>query len=305
MKRLSSEFYELTRNACWRAFWYKKSLLHFLKCNGISNGFLNSWQPNETKVEFLSRLFQALESSSSDKAMQSVLSMARDLSERQTFLDWEGRPDGKESVSAAKEACTRLKREFVKVQALLNEQRRVETNKKAELERANNCKRWNAEFDTYASRFREIMSRAGSQRAGYDFEDWLYDFSKFNELDVTKSYKDANGRQIDGTITIDGTTLLVEAKCTQKPVTCEEVDVFLSKVERKAENTRGVMISVMGFDVGAIKNASRDKTPIVLMDGGHFFCHVFSKRMSFADVIRRLLQYASQTGEAYLPSADF
>lgn len=115
MKRLSGEFYELVRNACLKSFWYKDSLKHFLRCNGISMSFLASWPVGESKAQFLSRLFANLEGSNKECVQQSVLSMAQELSEKSRFMDWEKQPDGGDKILEAKDACRLLRDEFQSV----------------------------------------------------------------------------------------------------------------------------------------------------------------------------------------------
>lgn len=305
MKRLSGEFYELVRNACLKSFWYKDSLKHFLRCNGVSRSFLASWLVDESKAQFLSRLFENLEGSNKECVQQAVLSMAQELSVKSSFLDWEKQPDGEKKILEAKEACRLLRNEYQSVARLLDEDKAADLRRKEELAKASEEQRWSNQFMSFSDRLKEIFTHAGEQKAGYDLEDWLYDFAIFNDVEAKRPYKDGNGRQIDGSLTIDGTTILVEAKCTKGVTTCTDVDIFLSKVNRKAENTRGLMISLSGFDQGAVASASRDKTPLILMDGGHLFSHIFTRRYSFVEVIRRMLQFASQSGEAYLSPSEF
>lgn len=304
--KISHELYAKTLLAASKAFWFRDSLKGFLRRNGVSKGYLSTWQADESKAKFLSRLFGEMESQRGENITQSLLSMAKELSETKTFVDWEHRrEDSSINVQEAKQACEELALEYTQYSPLLKEKEYIESRKRHESERAKELKQWEDQLGGFESEFKELMKRAGEQCAGYEFEQWIYRFSKFNDIEVVGSHKDHNGRQIDGAITIDGTTILVEAKCTGKPIKAADVDIFLSKVSRVAENTRGIIISMMGFENGAIKGASRDKTPLVLMDGMHFFSLVFSGRMLFPDVIRCLLRHASQTGDAYMPSVEF
>jgi hypothetical protein len=59
------------------------------------------------------------------------------------------------------------------------------------------------------------------------------------------------------------------------------------------------------FTETAVREASRDRTPMLLMDYAHFFNLVLNGRMSLPDVIRRMKRHASQTGEAFLPASSF
>jgi CRISPR/Cas system-associated protein endoribonuclease Cas2 len=59
------------------------------------------------------------------------------------------------------------------------------------------------------------------------------------------------------------------------------------------------------FNEGAKKNASRDKTPILLMDYAHLYNRILNGDSSLQEVIRRIHRHAAQTGSAYLHPSDF
>ena len=83
------------------------------------------------------------------------------------------------------------------------------------------------------------------------------------------------------------------------------IDVFMSKIEKKADNTMGIFVSMSGFSSVAIKEASRDRTPMLLMDYSHIYNLILAGIMTLPDVIRRIKRHASQTGQAYLAVEDF
>lgn len=66
----------------------------------------------------------------------------------------------------------------------------------------------------------------------------------------------------------------------------------------------GIFVSMSGFNSGAIKEASKDRTPIVLLDYQHIY-HSLSGIMSFPDIVERVRRHASQTGAAYLGIQEF
>jgi hypothetical protein len=107
------------------------------------------------------------------------------------------------------------------------------------------------------------------------------------------------GRQHDGSITVEGTTYIVELKFTSDQCGVGEVDSLLTKVNDKADNTMGILLSMAGFSTTAVKQASGRKTPLLLMDAAHIFLALSGTR-SFEDVILRCRRHASQTGESYL-----
>ncbi len=110
---------------------------------------------------------------------------------------------------------------------------------------------------------------------------------------------------IGNSITLDGTTFLIETKFTQKPVAPDDIDSFMSKIKRKADNTMGIMVSISGFTGNAKEIASADRTPMILMDHSHFYNLIFPQIMSLPEVIERVWRNASQTGKSFLDTKDF
>ena len=90
------------------------------------------------------------------------------------------------------------------------------------------------------------------------------------ELDSRPGYK-AEGCQIDGAVTIEGTTFLVETKFVTDPLGSPDVDIFMAKIESKADNTMGLLVALSGFNEGAKRAASKQRTPMLLIDHGHIF----------------------------------
>jgi hypothetical protein len=143
----------------------------------------------------------------------------------------------------------------------------------------------------------------GTQQGGYDFQDWFYDLLDFCEIQNRRPYMSA-GRQIDGSLTIDGTTYLVELKFTASQAGAPDVDSLRSKVDDKADNTMGIMVSISGYSSVAIAQASGRKTALLLLDAMHLYLFL-SGTLSFSDIVSRVRRHASQTGEAYLPANQF
>lgn len=83
-----------------------------------------------------------------------------------------------------------------------------------------------------------------------------------------------------------------------------DVDSFLAKVNDKADNTMGIMVSMSGFSAVAITQASGRKTPLILMDFNHIYL-VLSGTWTLPEIIDRLRRNASQTDEAFLQPAQF
>ena len=152
-------------------------------------------------------------------------------------------------------------------------------------------------------RLNELGQALGTQEAGYKFQEWFYDLLDFSEIENRRPYVHRR-RQIDGSLTVSGTTYLVELKFTADQADATDIDSFYKKVTSKADNTMGVMISVSAYSAVARQEASGERTPILLFDHSHLYL-VLGGVMGLADVIERVRRHASQTSEAYLAASDF
>ena len=154
------------------------------------------------------------------------------------------------------------------------------------------------------ARLTEMTPQLGTQAGGIAFERWFYDLAVFFELEARPGYR-ADGRQIDGAVTIEGTTFLTETKFTAEPIGSPDIDVFMAKIESKADNTMGLLVSLSGFTSGAIAAASKQRTPMLLLDHTHLFSLVLRGIMTLSKMVSRIKRHASQTGASYLAVADF
>ena len=148
-----------------------------------------------------------------------------------------------------------------------------------------------------------LCIQLGTQEGGYAFEKWFYELMDYFEVDYRRPYKVA-GRQIDGSVTIDGTTYLAELKFTATQSDAPDVDSLLKKVNDKADNTMGLMISMSGFSSVAIREASFARSPLLLLDFNHLYM-VLGGLTPFAEVVRRVRRHSSQEGKAYLSVSEF
>ncbi len=301
-KRLTPAFIELTQDALLKVFWYKPSLRLFLQQHGIKESVLASWHAEQSKREFVTWLWPKLLRSTDGHKV--VLSMARSLADMQYFPDLERREDTKYLIPEAKVAVMRLREQVFKINISLQESRDAERRRKAMQEEFSKRLAAQRSIEKLQDRLTELTPKLGTQTGGYDFEQWFYDLAVFFELDARPGYE-ADGRQIDGAVTIEGTTFLVETKFTREPVGSPAIDIFMAKIESKADNTMGLFVSIAGFNSGAIHAASKQRTPMLLLDHSHLYSLILRNVMTLPQVVSRIKRNASQTGKAYLAAADF
>lgn len=300
-QRLPAHYLELLSDALLKVYWYKASFRAALRRAEIPEGLLATWAPEETKRDFWERLLPCLETT--DTGIRVLVRLADAVSEQKTFPDLERMEDSELRIKSARKAIDDLndyrKRQREKAQEQREEKRNRESVRKAREEsmaRQHNLDSLNARLDGLATQL-------GSQEAGYEFEKWFYDLMDYFEIDNRRPYK-IDGRQIDGSVTVEGTTYLVELKFTSNQSDAPDIDSFKNKVVTKADNTMGIMVSISGYSSIAIKEASRDKTPLLLLDFKHLYM-LFTGSLRFAEMVARVRRHSSQTGQAYLAVEDF
>jgi len=299
--KLTPYYVNLVYDACLKSFWRKKTLSKFLRQCGVADTFINGWDPQESKREFLDRLFAELPKS--DRGQSGLLRMATFLMDQESFPDLQGWEDSAQKIKAAHDAVSKLRVHHSKQQDELQSEEEKLKAKQEFAKRQQEVTHSQQTLQELNDRLTELSSKLGSQEAGYKFQDWFYDLLDFSEIPNRKPYVH-NGRQIDGSLTISGTTYLVELKFTAEQAGAPDIDTFYKKVTSKADNTMGIMVSISGYSSVAREEASGNKTPLLLLDHGHIYL-ILGGMMGLADVIERIRRHASQTGEAYLSVSDF
>ncbi len=223
--------------------------------------------------------------------------------EQESFPDLKNWEDSAAKLKAAHDAVSQLRVYHSKQQdEIQSEADRVEARKKF-VERQRQATQSQQSLQELNDRLNTLGQSLGTQKAGYEFQDWFYDLLDFSEISNRKPYVH-KGRQIDGSLTVSGTTYLVELKFTTDPADVTDIDSFYKKITSKADNTMGVMISISSYSSVARQEASGERTPMLLLDHSHLYM-VLGGIMGVADVVDRVRRHASQTGEAYLAAADF
>ena len=298
---LPAHYLELVADAALKSFWRRRALHDFLRRNGISEVFLSTWATEESKRDLLYRLFPRLEKS--PKGPGIIHQMARNLIEQESFPDLEGWEDSAAKKTAAREAVTALK-SYVKKRndSIQDSQRQAEARKRSADLRAEQARK-RGDLEALSLRLTELAGQIGDQKAGYAFQDWVFDLISYFEITARRPYV-TDGRQIDGSVTIDGTTYLLELKFTSEQADAPDVDVFFKKVYEKADNTMGLMISMSGYSSVAIAEASKGRTPLLLMDYNHIYTMLHGG-VGLEELVGRLRRHSSQTGKAYLHPQHF
>lgn len=299
--KITPRLIELTYEAALKAYWRRDALRKFLRASYVKESFISSWASDESKRELLDRLFQKLQATDKGKAV--IFQMARNLSEQKTFPDLRNWEDTVIKIQNAHKAVQELK-------GYLSQQGKeikTEKDRKTAQEKARKEKQKIQRSLTDKSKLQTnldaMYSKVGTQKGGYEFESWFYELLDFCEINNRKPYKN-DGRQIDGSLTLDGTTYLIELKFTINQSGATDIDSLKAKVNKMADNTMGIMVSISGYSSVAINDASGSKSTLLVFDASHLYLFL-SGAMGFSDIISRVRRHASQTGEAYLAANKF
>lgn len=301
-KKLSPAFVELTQDALLKAIWFKGSLRLFLTQHQISESAIAQWQSDQSKRDFVAWLWPRLVRD--EKGQNAILAMARSLAEMNHFPDLERKEDTKQRIPEAVVAVNRLKSAVAEINETIRETKASEARRKAAMEDTSRRQAAQQSLEKLQTALNGLTTKIGTQQGGYEFERWIYDLAIYFELEARPGYN-AAGRQIDGAITIEGTTFLVEAKLVNEPIGSPDIDIFMAKIESKADNTMGLFVSLSGFNESAKKTASKNRTPMLLLDSDHIFNLVMRGVMTFPQVVSRIKRHAHQTGFSYLSTKDF
>lgn len=289
--------FELTFDALLKSYHRKKSLKRFLQSMGIKENVLATFNA-ETKREFLEDIFPKLQQTEVGK--KSIVKMAQALSEYSNFPNLTTWDDAELKISEAKDAVTKLKAYMLQQDKTNNDNDTakrivIENQKKAE-----NIRKARTTINNLEKELEILITQLGTSKAGYAFQDWFYKLADFFEASCRRPYH-AHGRQIDGSLSINGTDYLVELKFQSGQADVVDIDSALSKLKDKADNTMGIVISISGYSSIAIHDASYGRTQLLLLDYNHIQL-LLREILSLPELIERLKIHAAQTGEAYLDS---
>lgn len=139
----------------------------------------------------------------------------------------------------------------------------------------------------------KLASSNEPQQRGLDFQTWLRDLFALHDLEPRGSFA-STGEQIDGSIRVDGQTLLVEARWTKELVAPDGVRDFVGKFERKLDNTLGLMISVEGFTEAASSKATSGGRLLAIFMDGRDIILVLDGLADFRHLLARKLRHAAE-----------
>ena len=300
-EHLAPIYLDLVSDAALKSYWRHQALWKFLRRCGVKEQFLATWIKPETKRQFLDRLFPQLEMTPA--GIRLINRMADFLAQQSTFPDLDDWEDAEMKKESARKSVSELSAYIASQRIQADRTREAKAAQARAQSIQDEARKREMDLLKFTQMLADLSKRLGSQQAGYEFQDWFYELVTFFETVCRRPYT-ASGRQIDGSVTVDGTTYLVELKFTAEQAGAPDVDTFHRKVASKADNTMGILVSISGFSATALKEASGPKTPLLLLDHSHIYA-LLGGTITFDEMVCRVRRHCSQTGEAYLRVQDF
>lgn len=153
--------------------------------------------------------------------------------------------------------------------------------------------------DQFAELAKEKQRTAGELQArGYELEKLLVELFKVNDIDYLGSRRTAH-EQVDGSFFFHGFTYLVEARWRRDKPTVGDLADFKFKVDGKIESTRGLFISMAGFDddlLDHFASNSGTRRNVIYMTG-HDLALIFGGHIGLVDALLMKINAAESRGE--------
>ena len=292
-KRLSPIALHALQDALTHVYWYKQDLKRFLVAGLGGTLLVNRVNWDNPKRQIVTDLMEIL-CSDQEKYLGELQLLLKEVSEFRDFSHLERLEDGKHKAAEARQAVLKLNELVAAHDKVVTDQKAVAERRRDEAAKLDTRKALLQGVEELKNRYIALVIEKNAQKRGFALEKVMYDLFRLFDLDPKASFR-ITGEQIDGAFTLHGVDYLFEAKWAGL-VAAMEMDVFASKVQRKLDNTLGLILSVDGFQAEGVEAHSKQRPVLLLMSGADLMA-VFEGRIDFVDLLVRKRRHASQTGK--------
>jgi hypothetical protein len=298
-QRISANALQALTDGLATIVWYKNDLRSYLVAatgDATLVASLDWTYKRRAADEIVQRM-----ASDQDRYREMLIRLMADVAALDDFPKLRGTDDSEKKIAEAKAAVAELRKYTKPYEADLLEQEKAR-------ERIADERAKSAEKRSFADRlaalmkvYEELVVTEDHQARGRALESLLRDLFALFDLDPRAAFI-LYGEQIDGSFTLGETHFLLEAKWTKEATDRAALSIFKDKVQGKIENTLGLFVSINGFHESAVKHHSGQGAQMLLMSGGDLYL-VLDGRIDLAELLRRKLRHASQTGEILLEAS--
>ncbi len=285
-------------NVVWAAFYYRDDLKALMIGAEVPESLYNRYATTDNaKV----------------KIARAVLDELRDLGDKgwriqnkivAELCQMDRPANGVADVKNGRAALQRLRRVAVDASIVVDTvQAGIDGRRAREAARQSQIQQRLAILGDLSDRFNELStpkdrSRDELQARGYALEKLLRELFQANEIDYEPSHRAAH-EQVDGSFFFRGFPYLVEARWVQNMPTASQLSDFKRKVDGKLDSTRGLYVSMAGFDDDVLDyfaSQSPGRNNIVYMSGQDLAL-IFGGNVGLVDALLSKIDAAESLGK--------
>jgi len=297
LKSYSPALIQCLSDALLASFWYKGDLRSFLLRAGIPETVVArlDWSRDSPKRATLRALFDRL-ATQPDRGTAVISKLMDSVVEQDTFEHLQRLDDGKRKVDDARRAVELLKDKIGARSVVERAERARGEQRTASAQRQAALVARQQDSQALQNEFENLAMMRGEQARGLAFEPFLRRLFTLHDLDPRGSYT-VPGEQIDGSIRLDSTLFLIEARWRSAAATPADIGAFKAKiVEGKLNNTLGIFISMNGFTEEAIRHAGLGERVVILVEGVDL-TPAIQGHVDLVEMLRRKVRSAGEAGQ--------
>lgn len=301
VEALPGEVVEAAVRVCGTAFYYKGQLKSAFVAAGVPESMYDRWAAEGSSKYVIARHVMADLASRGPSGREILVRVIIDLANMtkpdETALDQQA---GRQAIAELRAVVTQ-RRLLVDAETADQARRRQEQARRVQRTSARQVT-----LATLSTRLSSLVSSTENpQKRGYELERLLADLFAAFELVYRPSYRQAR-EQIDGAFEYKSFAYLVEARWRVTQPDAGDLADFKMKVDGKLESTRGVFISMAGFNrdtVDYFMRAARGSRNNLLLVDGQDLTLILEGSISLLDALDYKIQAASQEGRWWAPVA--
>jgi hypothetical protein len=286
------------QNVIWAAFYYRDDFKSLMLGAGVPPPIYNRYDnPDNAKVRIARAVLDELQELGPPgwriqrKIATELCAMRRPA-------------NGVANVKAGLDALDQLRRAAGAANIIIDKEQAAIDDRKARAARQQKqIDERRALLAELSDRFAELAKQkprtpAERQARGYELEKLLIELFKANDIDYAGSRRTSH-EQVDGSFFFHGFTYLVEARWRQDKPTIGDLADFKFKVDGKIESTRGLFISMVGFDdevLDHFASNSGTRRNVIYMTG-HDLALIFGGHIGIVDALLMKIDAAESRGE--------
>jgi hypothetical protein len=289
-KKLGYELKEKLVEIGGSCFWYWKVYQAFLESCGVKRDhFLRYKNQDSNKYNLMRQVLSDLEEKEDWNTIFSIQSAIYNLKN----IPDKNIPD--------QEKSKRVLNEFKEIcgEDLLERKLKEKVNQdrlKAHDETIKSVQNYEHKIKELHGKFIKTFSEE-PQKRGYILESVIYELFSINEIHYQKPFKSGTD-QIDGHFRYGNFDYLVEIKWEKDPVGKVALSVFNDEIQRRIQSTRGLFVSMSGFNESHVKNYEVANPKMILMDGEDISL-ILEGRFRLDDALNAKIDKAVKAGQIY------